>query len=109
MHHRATLLMRSLDSSHSQLCLLVLVHIHPFATLTPHKLTIFAGNYIILPLSLVFGRRPVFLGSTVILLGATIGSATQNSYQAHLVTRIIQGLATGATESVSNPYILVLT
>ncbi|XP_014553255.1 hypothetical protein COCVIDRAFT_108177 [Bipolaris victoriae FI3] len=58
------------------------------------------GNYIILPLGLAFGRRPVFLVATIILLGATIGSAVQNSYNAHLGTRIVQGLATGAAESL---------
>jgi MFS family permease len=58
------------------------------------------GNFIILPVSLAFGRRPVFLISTVILLAATIGSATQNSYNGHLAARVVQGLATGASESL---------
>lgn len=51
-------------------------------------------------MSLAFGRRPVFIVSTLVLFVATIGSAVQNSYEAHLATRVIQGLATGATESV---------
>jgi len=68
--------------------------------LTFPALFIGVGNYIILPLSLAFGRRPVVIVSTLVLLLATIGSAVQNSYEAHLATRIIQGLATGATESV---------
>jgi Major Facilitator Superfamily len=46
---------------------------------------------------MVFGRRPV---SIIGLLVATVGAALQNSYQAHLATRIIQGLTTGATESL---------
>ncbi|KAK8056158.1 hypothetical protein PG993_001385 [Apiospora rasikravindrae] len=58
------------------------------------------GNYIILPLSLAFGRRPVLILSTIVLLAATIGSAAQDSYNGHLVSRIIQGLATGASESL---------
>ncbi|KAK8125216.1 HOL1 [Apiospora kogelbergensis] len=58
------------------------------------------GNYIILPLSLAFGRRPVLVLSSIVLLGATIGSAAQNSYNGHLASRIIQGLATGASESL---------
>lgn len=58
------------------------------------------GNYIILPVSLAFGRRPVFLASSIILLVATIGSAVQNDYRSHLATRTVQGLATGASESL---------
>ncbi|KAK2021204.1 MFS general substrate transporter [Colletotrichum zoysiae] len=68
--------------------------------LTIPSLCIGLGNYLVLPLSLAFGRRPVFLASTVVLLGATIGAAVQNSYKGHLGSRILQGLATGATESV---------
>ena len=58
------------------------------------------GNFIVLPLSLAVGRRPVFLASIVVLLAATIGGALQNSYSGHLAARIVQGLATGASESV---------
>jgi MFS family permease len=58
------------------------------------------GNYIILSLSLAYGRRPVFLISTVILFSAIIGSALQDSYEGHLATRVVAGLATGATESL---------
>lgn len=49
---------------------------------------------------MVFGRRPVFLVSIFGLLLSTIGAAVQNSYQGHLAARIIQGLTTGATESL---------
>lgn len=68
--------------------------------ITLPTLCIGLGNYIILPLSLAFGRRPVFLVAMVILLASTIGAATQNSYNGHLATRIIQGLSTGASESL---------
>lgn len=51
-------------------------------------------------MSLAYGRRPVFLASSIILLGATIGSAVQNDYSSHLATRKLQGLATGASESL---------
>ncbi|KAK8049680.1 hypothetical protein PG994_011410 [Apiospora phragmitis] len=68
--------------------------------LTMPSLCIGLGNYIILPLSLAFGRRPVLVLSTSVLLGATIGSAAQDSYNGHLASRIIQGLATGASESL---------
>ncbi|OCL15293.1 MFS general substrate transporter [Glonium stellatum] len=68
--------------------------------ITVPSLCIGLGNYIILPFALAFGHRPTFLLSTTILFFATIGSAVQNSYEAHIATRIIQGLATGATESL---------
>ncbi|KAH7347276.1 major facilitator superfamily domain-containing protein [Plectosphaerella cucumerina] len=68
--------------------------------ITMPTLCIGLGNFIILPLALAYGRRPVFLVSMVILLGATIAAAVQNSYDAHLAARIIQGLATGTSESL---------
>jgi MFS family permease len=58
------------------------------------------GNYILLPIGLAYGRRPVFLASMVVLLAATILAAVQTSYDAHLAARIVQGLATGASESL---------
>ncbi|PLB51333.1 MFS general substrate transporter [Aspergillus steynii IBT 23096] len=58
------------------------------------------GNFLILPLGLVYGRRLATLLSTVILLAATIGCAVSNTWEQHLGLRIIQGLAAGATESV---------
>ncbi|KAI8179888.1 hypothetical protein K4K51_003149 [Colletotrichum sp. SAR 10_75] len=68
--------------------------------ITIPTLCIGLGNYIILPLSLAYGRRPVFLGFMIILLIATIAAALQNSYNGHLASRIVQGLATGASESL---------
>jgi MFS family permease len=59
------------------------------------------GNFLILPLGLLYGRRCAFIVSTIVLLGATIGCALNNSWEQHLALRIIQGLAAGATESVS--------
>jgi MFS family permease len=58
------------------------------------------GNYILLPVALAYGRRPVFLVSTGILLASTIWAATQNSYGSHLGARVLSGLATGASESL---------
>ncbi|EWZ99605.1 hypothetical protein NW765_005585 [Fusarium oxysporum] len=68
--------------------------------LTLPSLCIGLGNFIILPVALAYGRRPVFLISTIILLAATIGSAAQSSYNGHLASRVMQGLATGASESL---------
>nr|OQO21698.1 hypothetical protein B0A51_11547 [Rachicladosporium sp. CCFEE 5018] len=59
-----------------------------------------AGALFTLPLSMVFGRRPVMLGCCCLLLGSTVGAAMSNNINAHMAARICQGLATGATESV---------
>lgn len=58
------------------------------------------GNYLILPLGLIYGRRPAAIFSIVVLLAATIGCALSQTFEQHLGLRILQGLATGATESV---------
>ncbi|KAH8685362.1 major facilitator superfamily domain-containing protein [Tricladium varicosporioides] len=67
---------------------------------TMPSLFVGVGNYIILPFALLFGRRPAFLLAIIVTLGSTIGAALSNSYEGHLVARIIQGLATGSTESL---------
>lgn len=53
-----------------------------------------------LPLAMLFGRRPVLIGCCVLLIASTIGAAESNSYNNHLACRALQGIATGATESV---------
>ncbi|KAK5790809.1 hypothetical protein VI817_008096 [Penicillium citrinum] len=58
------------------------------------------GNYLILPLGLVYGRRPAAIISIVVLLAATVGCAVSQTFEQHLGLRILQGLATGATESL---------
>ena len=67
------------------------------------------GNFLVLPMALVFGRRPTFLFSSFGLLLSTIGCAVNQNYTGHLVARIIQGLTTGCTESVSPFYCVLLT
>jgi MFS family permease len=49
---------------------------------------------------MMFGRRPVFLGCCALLIGTTIGAATSKNFDVHMACRILQGVATGATESV---------
>ncbi|PYH91315.1 MFS general substrate transporter [Aspergillus ellipticus CBS 707.79] len=58
------------------------------------------GNYLVLPLGLVYGRRPAALVSIAVLFAATIGCAVSQNFHQHLGLRILQGLATGATESL---------
>lgn len=59
------------------------------------------GNYLILPLGLIFGRRAATIGAIAVNFAATIGCAVSQNFQQHFGLRILQGLATGATESVS--------
>ncbi|KAH7033539.1 major facilitator superfamily domain-containing protein [Microdochium trichocladiopsis] len=68
--------------------------------ITVPTLCIGLGNFILLPFGLAFGRRPVFLVAMVVLLAATIWGGAQNSLEQHLGARILQGLATGASESL---------
>ncbi|KAG9668430.1 MFS general substrate transporter, partial [Aureobasidium melanogenum] len=58
------------------------------------------GSFLILPLSMMFGRRPIFLACSILLLGSTFGAGASNSYNTHMACRILQGVAAGATESV---------
>ncbi|CAI7611307.1 unnamed protein product [Penicillium bialowiezense] len=58
------------------------------------------GNYLLLPLGLVYGRRTATIISIVVLLGSTVGCALSQTFEQHLGLRILQGLATGATESL---------
>lgn len=58
------------------------------------------GNFIILPATMMFGRRPVFLAASVITLATTLWAALQNSWESHMAARVLMGFATGATESV---------
>ncbi|KAI7683978.1 MFS general substrate transporter [Hortaea werneckii] len=76
-------------------------HVEEIALLlTLPSLCIGLGNYILLPVALAYGRRPVFLASTAILFVSTIWAATQNSYKSHLGARVLSGLTTGASESL---------
>ncbi|TKY87859.1 hypothetical protein EX895_003440 [Sporisorium graminicola] len=58
------------------------------------------GNLIVLPMSMVFGRRPIALGATIVLIAGCTGSAVAQTFEQHLATRIIQGLAAGISESL---------
>ncbi|KAF1347498.1 major facilitator superfamily domain-containing protein [Delphinella strobiligena] len=64
------------------------------------SLVIAFGSFLILPPSMIFGRRPVFLGCSILLLGSTLGAGSSNDYNTHMACRILQGIATGSTESL---------
>lgn len=54
-----------------------------------------------LPLAIVFGRRPVFLFAIVLSAASSIGAALSKDFNGHFISRMFLGLGTGATESVS--------
>ncbi|KAL4968213.1 major facilitator superfamily domain-containing protein [Aspergillus stella-maris] len=58
------------------------------------------GNFLVLPLAFLYGRRFTTIVSSAVLLAATVGCAACNNWSQHLALRIIQGLAAGVTESV---------
>ncbi|GAK65162.1 uncharacterized protein PAN0_008c3379 [Moesziomyces antarcticus] len=58
------------------------------------------GNLIVLPASMVIGRRPIALGASMVLVAGCIGSACAQTFEQHLATRIVQGLAAGISESL---------
>jgi hypothetical protein len=49
---------------------------------------------------MMFGRRPIFLGCCAVIIASSIGAAKSTTFDAHMACRILQGVATGATESV---------
>ena len=58
------------------------------------------GAFLILPASMMFGRRPVTLFCCLLVVATTIGAARSTTFESHMACRILQGVATGATESV---------
>lgn len=48
------------------------------------------------PLANIYGRRPIYLVSTLIGIGATIGTALSTSWAGMLVARVFSGAATSA-------------
>ncbi|KAL3419174.1 major facilitator superfamily transporter [Phlyctema vagabunda] len=58
------------------------------------------GNMISMPLALAVGRRPVFLGSCVILVLSLVLCATNQGYTWHFAARCILGLAAGQSEAL---------
>ncbi|KAH9904305.1 major facilitator superfamily domain-containing protein [Xylariomycetidae sp. FL2044] len=58
------------------------------------------GNLIGMPFAYAVGRRMVLLGSTIIMIVATILCATAKDYEWHLAARMILGLAAGQSEAL---------
>jgi predicted MFS family arabinose efflux permease len=73
------------------------------------------GNLISMPVALAVGRRPVFLGSLLLLTVSGIWCASSKSLTSHLAGRAFMSLAAGQSEAlcpmmvaVSLPSTLVL-
>jgi predicted MFS family arabinose efflux permease len=61
------------------------------------------------PLALAVGRRPVYLGSLVLLIVAAVLAAQAKDYNWHLGARMLLGLATGQSEALVPMMIQVRT
>ncbi|CAK7207208.1 hypothetical protein SEUCBS139899_010017 [Sporothrix eucalyptigena] len=58
------------------------------------------GNLVGMPLALAVGRRPVYLGSCIVMVVASVLCATQKNYEWHLAARMVLGLAAGQSEAL---------
>lgn len=58
------------------------------------------GNLVCMPLALAIGRRPVYLGSLIVLGGAAVLAAYSEHYSWQLGARMILGLAAGQSEAL---------
>lgn len=59
------------------------------------------GNIVGMPLALAVGRRPVYLGSTVLMLISCILCATATTYEWHMGARMALGLVAGQSEALA--------
>ncbi|KAK4157152.1 hypothetical protein C8A00DRAFT_40385 [Chaetomidium leptoderma] len=59
------------------------------------------GNIFWVPLSNIFGRRPILVLSTLVLLGASACGIPFGGFTATLIIRIFQGLGSSASETVT--------
>jgi MFS family permease len=58
------------------------------------------ANFIIIPSANVFGRRPVTLICSAIVIGSNIWQAVATSYTSFLGARVVAGLGAAANESI---------
>ncbi|KAK1532883.1 major facilitator superfamily transporter [Colletotrichum costaricense] len=79
--------------------------VRPFSDLTyfiaVNILFLGASNIWWVPLSNIFGRRPVLLAATLLMTIGTIACAVSTTYNGVLVSRLFQGIGAGASESVA--------
>lgn len=58
------------------------------------------GNLVCMPLAMAIGRRPVYLGSLVLLVVGGVLAAYAKDYQWHLGARMLLGFAAGNSEAL---------
>ncbi|RDW69865.1 putative synaptic vesicle transporter SVOP-2 [Coleophoma cylindrospora] len=58
------------------------------------------GNLIAMPVAMAVGRRPVFLGSALVLMIGSIWCATSTSLSSHIAGRDILSMAAGQSEAL---------
>ena len=58
------------------------------------------SNFIWVPLSTSFGRRPVYLASTLVCLGSAIWRARATSYGSFMGASVLNGLGAGPAETI---------
>ncbi|KAK4054340.1 hypothetical protein OIO90_003573 [Microbotryomycetes sp. JL221] len=68
--------------------------------ITIPTLSMGVSNFLFMPVALAIGRRPVYIGSCVILVVACIVASFNTSYEYHLACRIIIGFAAGQSEAL---------
>lgn len=59
------------------------------------------GNLMTMPLALTIGRRPIFLGSMVVMMAGGVWCACSRSLGSHIAGRAIMSLAAGQSEALS--------
>ena len=58
------------------------------------------GNLICIPLAMAIGRRPVYLGSLVLLVAGGVLAAYAEDYNWHLGARMLLGFSAGNSETL---------
>lgn len=58
------------------------------------------GNLVCMPLALAIGRRPVYLGALLLLIGSALLAAYSKNYGWHLGARMLLGFAAGQSEAL---------
>ncbi|OQV05670.1 hypothetical protein CLAIMM_10367 [Cladophialophora immunda] len=56
------------------------------------------GNFLFVPLSLVFGRRPMLILCAIIMVASVIWAAKSDTFNSHLGARCLQGLTAGVSD-----------
>jgi MFS family permease len=56
------------------------------------------GNFLFVPLSMMLGRRAVFIINNMLMLSAIIWAAKSLDFTSHLAARCLQGLSCGISD-----------